>query len=187
MMRIAFTAAACLALAPAAAFAQAEATATATAKTPSVGTTVLDSDGIAIGTVASISPQAIVLDVAGTKIAVPPTSIGSTPKGFAMAMTKQALVDAQAQQAAAAKAAVQARLTAGAAVAGLNGAPVGTIKATSGDMVTLTTSKGEVTLPATGFTTNATGQLIIGMTAEQLGAAISASAGTTAEAAATPK
>jgi len=159
--------------------------------TPTVGATVLDSAGTPIGTIASITPQAIVLDVDGTKIAVPPTSVGGTDKGLEMAMTKQALVDAQAQQAAAAKAAVMARLTPGTPVAGLNGAPIGTIKATGDDMVTLTTSKGEAKLPATGFTTNATGQLIIGMTAEQLDAAMagngSAEPAATAEPEATPQ
>lgn len=177
MKRFALIAGSCLSLIPAAAVAQsrepmpAPAPAAATA-TPTVGATVLDSAGVSIGTIASITPQAIVLDMDGTKIAVPPTSVGATAKGLAMAMTKADLQAAQAQQQAAAKAAVQSRLVAGAAVAGLNGAPVGTIKSTSGDMVTMTTGKGDVVLPATGFTANATGQLIIGMTQAQLDAAM---------------
>lgn len=177
MTRFALIAGSCLSLIPAAAVAQsrepmpAPAPAAATA-TPTVGATVLDSAGVSIGTIASITPQAIVLDMDGTKIAVPPTSVGATAKGLAMAMTKADLQAAQAQQQAAAKAAVQSRLVAGAAVAGLNGAPVGTIKSTSGDMVTMTTGKGDVVLPATGFTANATGQLIIGMTQAQLDAAM---------------
>jgi hypothetical protein len=180
MIRTTLLAGAALALFPAAALAQtAPATPATAAKTPTVGATVLDSNGATIGTVVSITPQAIVLDVSGTKIAVPPAAIGSTPKGFAMAMTKEALQAAQAQQQAAAQAAVKSRLVAGAPVAGLNGAPVGTIKSTSNDMVTLTTSKGEVTLPASGFTANATGQLIIGLTQAQLDAAISGNGGAT--------
>ena len=173
MTRFALIAGSCLSLIPAAAVAQsrepmpAPAPAAATA-TPTVGATVLDSAGVSIGTIASITPQAIVLDMDGTKIAVPPTSVGATAKGLAMAMTKADLQAAQAQQ----QAAAQSRLVAGAAVAGLNGAPVGTIKSTSGDMVTMTTGKGDVVLPATGFTANATGQLIIGMTQAQLDAAM---------------
>ena len=178
MIRNLLIASATIALVPAAAMAQSRTPMPATAAalpTPTVGATVLDSAGTPIGKIASITPQAIVLDVDGNKIAVPPTSVGGTAKGLKMAMTKQALLDANAQQQAAAKAAVQARLTAGAPVADLNGAPIGTIKSTTDDMVTMTTSKGDVTLPASGFTANATGQLIIGMTQAQLNAAMGTS------------
>jgi hypothetical protein len=190
MIRNALIAGAYLSLIPAAALAQAGASAStqadASVSTPAVGATVLDSNGVTLGTIASITPQAIVLDVEGKKIAVPPTSVGSTPKGLAMAMTKQALQAAQAQQEAAARAAIQSRLVAGAPVAGLNGAPIGSIKSTNGDMITLTTSKGEVTVPSAGFSANANGQLIIGMTQAQLDAAIAANGGgtTTGDAAA---
>ncbi|WP_194150385.1 hypothetical protein [Sphingomonas oligophenolica] len=172
-----------LSLLPAAALAQTAppaAAPSAAAKTPTVGATVLDSAGTPIGTIASITAQAIVLDMDGTKVAVPPASVGATAKGLAMAMTKASLQAAQAQQQAQAQAALQSRLVAGTAVSGINGAPIGTVKANDGSLVTLSTSKGDVKLPTNGFTMNQTGQVMIAMTEAQFDAAVSgASGGTT--------
>lgn len=177
--RIALIAGGCLSLIPATALAQtAPVTAPAAAPTaPTVGATVLDSAGTPIGTIASITPQAIVLDMDGTKIAVPPASVGATAKGLAMAMTKASLQAAQAQQQAQAKAALQSRLVAGTAVSGIEGAAIGTIKANDGSLVTLTTSKGEVKLPTNGFTMNQSGQVMIAMTEAQFAAAVSGATG----------
>ncbi|WP_447413064.1 hypothetical protein, partial [Clostridium perfringens] len=48
--------------APAAPVAQANGTATATATTPTVGATIYDSAGVSLGTVAQVTPQAIILN-----------------------------------------------------------------------------------------------------------------------------
>ncbi|MEH3159939.1 MAG: hypothetical protein PGN08_14015 [Sphingomonas taxi] len=166
--------------APAGAAAQAGAATTATA--PTVGTTIYDSAGVALGTVASITPQAVVLNTGTAQVPVPPTSIGKTDKGFAMAMTKADLDAAIASSQAQAQAAVKAKLTPGTPVSGLQGAALGTIKAADDQFVTLTTAKGDVKLPIAGFSADASGKVIVGITADQLAAATAGVATT-----ATPK
>ena len=166
--------------APAAPAAGATATASATATAPTVGTTIYDSAGVALGTVASITPQAIVINTGSAQVPVPPASVGKTDKGFAMAMTKADLDAAVASSQAQAKAAVQAKLTPGTSVSGLNGATLGTIKAADAQFVTMTTAKGDVKLPIAGFSADASGKIVAGITAEQLAAA---TAGATASAA----
>lgn len=166
--------------APAAPAAGATATASATATAPTVGTTIYDSAGVALGTVASITPQAIVINTGSAQVPVPPASVGKTDKGFAMAMTKADLDAAVASSQAQAKAAVQAKLTPGTSVSGLNGATLGTIKAADAQFVTMTTAKGDVKLPIAGFSADASGKIVAGITAEQLAAA---TAGATAGAA----
>lgn len=161
---------------PASAAAPASGQTAPAAATPTVGATIYDSAGVALGTVASITPQAVILNTGTAQVPVPPISIGKTDKGFAMAMTKAdldaAIASAQAQSAAALK----ARLVAGTAVSGLNGATLGTVKAADEQFVTLTTAKGDVKLPVSGFTADATGKVMVGLTAEQLDAATSGAA-----------
>ena len=193
MNRFALFASTCLMIAPSVALAQGrtpmpatdQAPAASTASTPAVGAAVFDSAGVQIGTIDSITPQAIVLAVGATKIAVPPTAIGASPKGLAMAMTKADLEAAQAQQQAQAQTAVKSRLVAGTAVNGLGGAQLGTIKSATDQAVTLTTPKGDVQLPVSGFTADATGKVVVGLTQAQLDTAMAgAGAATTGTAAA---
>jgi len=148
-----------------------QAGASATATAPTVGATIYDSAGVSLGTVASITPQAVILNTGTAQVPVPPASIGKTDKGFAMAMTKADLDAAVAASQAQAQAAVKAKLTAGTAVAGLNGATLGTIKSADSEFVTLTTTKGDVKLPIGGFSADASGKVVAGITAEQLAAA----------------
>ena len=169
-------------LVPAAAQAQQAAPAAATAA-PTVGATIFDSAGVSLGTVDSVTPQAIVINTGTAKVPVPPTSIGKTGKGFAMAMTKADLDAAVAGAQAQAQAAVKAKLVPGGSVSGINGSPVGTIKAADAQSVTITTAKGEAKLPVSAFSANASGQLIIGMTAADLEAQIAADSGGAAAAA----
>lgn len=151
-----------------------------TAAAPTVGTTIYDSAGVALGTVASITPQAIVINTGTAQVPVPPTSVGKTDKGFAMAMTKADLDAAVASSQAQAQAAVKAKLVPGTAVTGLNGAALGTIKSADAQFVTLSTTKGDVKLPIAGFSADASGKVIVGITADQLAAATAgASASTT--------
>ena len=69
------------------------------------------------------------------------------------------------------------------------GAQLGTIKSVAGDSITLTTPKGDAVLPANGFGPGPKG-VTLGLTAEQLSAAMGAAApstpGTTPEASTTP-
>lgn len=165
--------------------APATAGATATGSTPVVGATVYDTSGGEVGRVDSLAQGAVVIDTGTNKVAVPATSIGAGAKGPTMAMTKSQLDAAYQQQAAQAQAGLQAKLVAGTAVSGVNGAPVGTIKAADAEFVTLTTTKGDVKLPVKGFSTGPSGNVIIGMTAAQLDAAISGAAAATPAPAAT--
>lgn len=184
-----------LMLMPAAAVAQqapaagttAQAGASATATTPTVGATIYDSAGVSLGTVASVTPQAIVLNTGTAQVPVPPASIGKTDKGFAMAMTKAQLDAAIASSQAQAQAAVKAKLVPGTAVTGLGGAALGTIKSADAEFVTLNTAKGEVKLPINGFSADASGKVIVGITAAQLAAATAASAAGAATSSAAPK
>ncbi|USU12651.1 hypothetical protein NF701_01925 [Sphingomonadaceae bacterium OTU29THOMA1] len=172
---------------PASAPAQAATSADATATAPTVGATIYDSAGVALGTVASITPQAIVLNTGTAQVPVPPTSIGKTDKGFAMAMTKADLDAAVASSQAQAQAAVKAKLTPGTAVIGLNGASLGTIKTADDQFVTVTTAKGDVKLPIAGFSADASGKVIVGITADQLAAATAGASAGSATSGAAPK
>lgn len=160
--------------APGAAAPAASANASATA--PTVGATIYDSAGVALGTVASITPQAVVLNTGSAQVPVPPASIGKTDKGFAMAMTKADLDAAVASSQAQAQAALKAKLVPGTAVSGMQGAALGTIKTADADFVTLTTPKGDVKLPIGGFSADASGKVIVGITADQLAAATASAA-----------
>ncbi len=145
--------------------------AAASATAPTVGATIYDSAGVSLGTVASITPQAVILNTGTAQVPVPPASIGKTDKGFAMAMTKADLDAAVASSQAQAQAAVKAKLTPGTSVSGLNGATLGTIKTADAQFVTVTTAKGDVKLPIAGFSADASGKVIVGITADQLAAA----------------
>ncbi len=142
-----------------------------------VGVTVYDTAGGVVGTVSSVTPDAVVISTGAHDVAVPPASLGSGAKGPTMAMTKVQLDAAFVQQQDQAAAAMKAQLVAGSAVFGSDGATqVGTIKTADAQYVTLTTTKGgEAKLPITGFSSGPKG-LVIGMTAAQLDAAIGGAA-----------
>ncbi len=159
----------------------------AAATAPTVGATIYDSAGVSLGTVASITPQAVILNTGTAQVPVPPASIGKTDKGFAMAMTKADLDAAVASSQAQAQAAVKAKLTPGTAVTGLNGASLGTIKTADDQFVTVTTTKGDVKLPIAGFSADASGKVIVGITAEQLAAATAGASAGGATSGAAPK
>ena len=143
------------------------------AATATVGATVYDTTGGVVGTVSTVTPDAVVISTGAHDVAVPPASIGAGAKGPTMAMTKAQLDDAYAQQQAQATAAMKAQMVPGTAVFSRNGTEqVGTIKAADAQYVTLTTTKGgEAKLPIDGFSTGPKG-LIIGMTADQFNAAV---------------
>lgn len=143
-----------------------------TSAAPTVGATVYDSTGAVLGTVEQVTPQAVFVNASGTKVGLPPSAIGAGPQGLRVATTRADILT-QAQQATAAQ---KAQLTAGTTVRGSGGASVGTIKSVDGEFVTLTTSKGDVKLPANAVAAGPNGATIA-MTAAQLDAAITAAGG----------
>lgn len=149
--------------------------------TLAVGTTVYDPAGGTVGTIEAVSADAVTLSTGTTKVALPAAAFGTSEKGTAIGMTKAELEAAAATAAAGASTALQSKLVAGAQVFGQSGTtPIGTVKETTGDLVTLTTSKGDVRLPIAGFAAGADGKIMIGMTAAEFDAAVSGAAGASA-------
>lgn len=148
----------------------------AAAAAPAVGATVTGKDNQPAGVIAQITAQAVVIDTGTNKVPVPPASIGSSPKGPTIQMTKAELDAAYAQAAQQAQANIQ--LTPGTMVHGLNDVMLGTIKTADAEFVTVTTPKGEVKLPRTGFAPGPDNSVRVGVTAAQLDAAISGAAAT---------
>lgn len=150
-------------------------TAIATAK-PVAGATIYDPQGLAVGTIETVSADAVVVNTGTNKVALPPDSIGTNDKGLVVATTKADLDAAAAQAHAASQAQLQAMLVAGTAIASSDGQPVGTVKTADPQYVTVTTSGGvEVKLPANAFTLNQSGGLQIAMTAANFQAAVAGS------------
>lgn len=148
----------------------------ATAK-PAVGATVYDQSGAMVGTIASMTASAVTIDTGTHKVPVPPTSVGTNAKGVVMAMTKAQLDAAYEQASAQAGAQLKAKLVPGTPVNSLHGAAtIGTIKMADDQFVTVTTAKGDVKLPVNGFSTDAQGRVIVGLTADQFNAAVGGSA-----------
>lgn len=146
-----------------------------------VGTTVYDPAGGTVGTIEAVSADAVTLSTGTTKVALPATAFGTSEKGTAIGMTKVELEAAAASAAAGASAALQSKLVAGTQVYGQSGTtPIGTVKETTADLVTLTTPKGDVRLPMGGFAAGADGKVIIGMSAAEFDAAVAGAAGATA-------
>lgn len=140
--------------------------------TLNTGTTVYDSAGAVIGTVASNDGTNSVINMGDQQIALPNASFGAGEKGPAIGVTLEQLTAGIAQQKAAAQAAVTAALVPGASVKSLNGtAEVGTVKSADADGVILTTTEGDVRLPSNSFFIAAHG-LSSSFTAEQFAAAI---------------
>ena len=153
----------------------------AASATPTAGATVYDSAGAVVGTIDQVTPQAVVVNVDNAKVSLPPASIGSGPQGLRIALTRAEVVAAAQQAQAGAQQQLQGQLTPGATVRGSGGAVVGTVKASDAQFVTLTTPKGDVKLPMSGFGMGPNGPLI-GMTAAQLDAALTQAGGGSADA-----
>lgn len=161
------------ALAQAAAPAQAPATGGAAVTT---GATVYDTSGGVVGTVESTDGTNAVVNTGTVKAAIPLTSLGKGAQGPVLAMTKAQLEAAAGQQQAQASADFKSKLVPGATVYGTGGSQLGTIKSVDASGVTLTTADGPVVLPTTGFGPGPQG-VMLGMTAAQLKAAMTAAGG----------
>jgi len=149
----------------------------ATGAAPTAGATVYDAQGGTVGTIASVDATSAVIDTGTNKVAVQLSSIGTSPKGPTLGLTKVQLDAAATQQRNQAMTTFKTQLVPGAQVYGANGTALGTIKAADAQYVTVTTAKGDAKLPIAGFGPGAKG-VTIGMTAEQLNAAISGSTAT---------
>ncbi|MGK6324186.1 hypothetical protein ACMGDM_14045 [Sphingomonas sp. DT-51] len=161
------------ALAQASAPAQAPATGGAAVTT---GATVYDTSGGVVGTVESTDGTNAVVNTGTVKAAIPLTSLGKGAQGPVLAMTKAQLEAAAGQQQAQASADFKSKLVPGATVYGTGGSQLGTIKSVDASGVTLTTADGPVVLPTTGFGPGPQG-VMLGMTAAQLKAAMTAAGG----------
>lgn len=146
----------------------------AAAAAPAVGATVTGKDNQPAGTIAQITAEAVVIDTGTNKVPVPVASIGTSPKGPTIQMTKAELDAAFAKAAADAQASMQ--LTPGTMVHGTDNAMLGTVKAADAEFVTVTTPKGEVKLPRSGFAPGGNNTVRVGVTAQQLDDALASSA-----------
>ena len=135
-----------------------------------VGATIYDAQGGVVGTVASTDGTNAVIDTGTVKAGVPIASIGTSPKGPTLGLSKAEL-EAAAGQAAQAQGDIKSQLTAGTAVYGTGGTQLGTVKAADAQFVTLTTAKGDAKLPIGSFGPGPKG-VTIGMTQAQLDAAM---------------
>lgn len=154
------------------------------AVTVTTGATVYDTSGGVVGTIASTDGTNAVIDTGTVKAAIPLTSLGKGAKGPVLAMTKAQLDAAAGQQQAQASAEFKSKLVAGATVYGTGGASLGTIKSVDASGITLTTANGEAKLPASGFGPGPQG-ITLGMSADQLAAAMNAAAPASTSGAAT--
>lgn len=169
---------------PAVASAQTAAPAAQASAAVTVGATVYDTSGGTVGTVDSTDGTNAVVNTGTVKAAIPLSSLGKGEKGPVLAMTKAQLEAAAGQQQAQASAEFKSKLVPGAAVYGTGGTQVGTIKSADASFVTVTTDAGDAKLPIAGFGPGPQG-VTLGMTAEQLKAAMGGAAATAPTASAT--
>jgi hypothetical protein len=140
----------------------------AAAAKPTAGAAVFDPAGAQVGKIDSLTADAAVIDNGTHKAAVPLSAFSAGANGLTITLTKAQFDSAAAQQAQASQAQLRAQLVAGAQVRGADGTTViGTVKATDATLVTLTTPKGEIRVPMTGFAAGPNG-LVVGLTAQQL-------------------
>ncbi len=135
------------------------------------GATVYGPEGAQVGTVVSVEGGVVTLDTGTYKAPLPETAFGKGDNGPTITVTKAQLDGMMAQQAAAATAARDTALVAGAAVVSAKGVPLGTIKSVEGDAVVLDSTAGAVELKREHFAVNAQGALMALFTADQVAAA----------------
>jgi hypothetical protein len=138
-----------------------------------VGAVIYDTAGAEVGTVDSMTANAVIVSTGTSKVAIPPASFGASANGPVLAATRAQLDAAATAAAAGAKAELAAKLVPGAEVHGTGGTVLGKIKASEGDTVLVETAKGEVRVPAAGFSSGAAG-LMLGMSATEFDAAVAA-------------
>lgn len=160
LARIAVVAALATATLPAAALAQV-----------AVGATVYGPEGNAVGTIESVTDGIVTVDTGTHKAPMPENAFGNGDNGPTITVTKAQIDAMMAEQAAAAPAARDTALIAGASVVSAEGAPLGTIDSVNGDAVVLASTSGKVELKREHFAVNQQGALLALFTADQVAAA----------------
>ncbi|ANY20103.1 hypothetical protein A6F68_01590 [Tsuneonella dongtanensis] len=158
--RLAASAAIAAILLPAAAFAQVAA-----------GAKVYGPQGNEVGTIVKVEGGIVTLDTGAHKAPLPEDAFGKGDNGPTITVTKAQIDAMMDEQVAAAKAARDNALLAGAAVVTAKGAPAGTIKSVEGDAVVLESPTGPVALKREHFAVNPQGALMALFTADQIAAA----------------
>jgi hypothetical protein len=140
-----------------------------------IGMQVTDAQGGQVGTVTALKGDNITVTTDKHEVLLPKTSFTPNNGKLLFGMT-QAQLNAEVEKS---TAAADAALVAGATVVGLQGTPVGTIESIDAQNATLKLASGKsVTLARSGLRGNADGTVTIGLTVEQLNAAVSQAAGT---------
>lgn len=121
------------------------------AKEVAVGETIYGSGGAVVGTVAEIGNGTVTVDTGKHRAALPADAIGELEGKAAIGMTKEEL-DAQLDAALAEQnAKLTAALVAGAAVADIDGAALGTVKSVDAAGVVVESAHGAFTLQPQHF------------------------------------
>lgn len=134
-----------------------------------VGMPVTDASGGAVGTVAEIKGDNLIIKTDKHEVMLPRTSFSVDQGKLLFGMT-QAQLNAEIEKS---LAAANASIIAGATVTGVGGTPVGKIDAVDADTVTLALDSGKkVRVPKEGVRGNPDGTVTIGFTADQLNALV---------------
>ena len=134
-------------LAAAAALALAGVAAPAFAAAPAVGAKIYGSDGGEVGTVTSVQPGAVVVDLGTLSAALPDDAFGEGANGPTITMTKAELAAAVTQANEQAAAALAAALVEGADVYSSDAVLLGKVKTVQDDLVVVERATGPVSLP----------------------------------------
>lgn len=158
-----------LAVTPAAAFAQ------------EVGATIYGNDGNAVGTVAELNEQVIVIDTGKHKAPVPVSMVFDGDKGKSVNATKDQVDTMMDQRTAEANTKRDAALVQGAAVVSAGGRAVGKLGTVdlAADTILLEAQQGTLKLKKEHFAVNPQGQLTVLYSAEQIASAASGKPATT--------
>ena len=139
------------------------------------GATVYGSDGNVVGTVSQAGDDVVGLDVDGQTAGLPAGAFGQNAEGqLTIAVTKDQLVGMLAEAAAAAQAALDAALVAGAPVVDVNGTALGSVATVEGEDVTVETEWGAFALKKDNFIAGE-GSVTAQVQADQVKSALGAS------------
>jgi preprotein translocase subunit YajC len=145
----------------------------APAAAQTAGMQVVDTNGGAVGAVTAVKGGLITVKTNKHEVALPRTSFTLHEGKLLFGMT-QAQLNAEAEKA---QAQANAAIAPGATVKGSGGAVLGTIDAIDAEFVTLKLESGElVRLPRSGVAAS-NGEVVAGVTAEQLRAQVAPSTG----------
>jgi hypothetical protein len=134
-----------------------------------IGMQVTDSGGSPVGTVTGLNGANLLLKTDKHEVLLPKSSFTASGGKLLFGMT-QAQLNAEIEKTASA---ASAALVAGATVTGLQGTPVGVIDKIDAGKATIKLAAGQsVTVPVSGLRGNANGTVTLGLTADQLKAAI---------------